>query len=254
MVRLALLDPVFRHLNYHTSLVNSPPDSNKKKVLLIHCHPIPNSFSYAISKAVESGLRRAGHDIRIRRLYVADKPEESYNSANFEPALTTQERKSYHMPDMMSIRENDGILAKDKGTNTAVKQAISDLRWCDSIVFVYPTWWFNFPAALKGFFDRVLLPGVAFRITTNTSEKTNTGLAPGLPNIKKVGVVTTFGATPLVVLYAGDNGRRFISRGFRALCAPQCAMLWHGLHGMDHTTEAERAAFLKEFEDAYSTF
>lgn len=36
------------------------------------------------------------------------------------------------------------------------------LKWADHIVWIYPTWWASFPAILKGFIDRVFLPGFAF--------------------------------------------------------------------------------------------
>ena len=41
-----------------------------------------------------------------------------------------------------------------------VRGALNDLHWCDSLVLVYPTWWMNMPAMLKGFFDRTFVPGI----------------------------------------------------------------------------------------------
>mmetsp|Transcript_27434 Transcript_27434/g.61450 ORF Transcript_27434/g.61450 Transcript_27434/m.61450 type:complete len:160 (+) Transcript_27434:3-482(+) len=137
-----------------------------------------------------------------------------------------------------------------------VREAIADLRWCDSLVLVYPTWWFNFPAAMKGFFDRVMLPGVAFKIPPkgNKAGAGTTGLLPGFTNISKIGVVTTYGAYEAAALYAGDNSRRFLSRAFRPLCAPNCHLLWHGLYSMDAQSLAQRETFLEKVREEYKTF
>ena len=147
-----------------------------------------------------------------------------------------------------------GLRSLESATDDIV-QAVTDLRWCDSLVFVFPTWHFNFPAALKGYFDRVMLPGVAFKLPQDNSQRAGkTGLLAGLINVTKVGVVTTYGANRLTVFRVGDNPRRWISRGFRPLCAPNCQILWYGIYDMHVQTEANRHAFVKEVETAYSTF
>lgn len=128
---------------------------------------------------------------------------------------------------------------------------------CCCRVLVYPTWWFNFPAAMKGYFDRVFLPGVAFKVPKPGQPAPlvgGTGLIPQLQHIDKVGVVTSFGASRLVVAFAGDNGRRFVSRGLRALCAPGCQMSWHGLYEATVSSDAQRAAFLQQLEQDYQHF
>eukprot|EP00600_Ochromonadales_sp_CCMP1393_P014114 CAMPEP_0175007294 /NCGR_PEP_ID=MMETSP0005-20121125/6325_1 /TAXON_ID=420556 /ORGANISM="Ochromonas sp., Strain CCMP1393" /LENGTH=313 /DNA_ID=CAMNT_0016262707 /DNA_START=5 /DNA_END=946 /DNA_ORIENTATION=+ len=145
-----------------------------------------------------------------------------------------------------------------------VQDAVQDLRWCTALVFVYPTWWFNFPAILKGYFDRVMLPGVAFLLPTQTAVSNNgssisrtatsTGLLPGLTNIQKIGVVTTYGASSSVTFLAGDNARRFLSQSFRPLCASNCLLQWQGLHSITETALGERNRFLRDVEEAYKTF
>ncbi|CAN0545281.1 unnamed protein product, partial [Ectocarpus sp. 8 AP-2014] len=50
----------------------------------------------------------------------------------------------------------DGQVAED------VKGHVDDLQWCSGLVLCYPTWWYSFPAILKGWLDRTLMPGVAF--------------------------------------------------------------------------------------------
>ena len=250
-----------RKLNSVSSVVPAPPniDGSKRKVLVIHCHPLPDSFSSAIAGCVKKGLHTAGHEVRLRKLYYnagIDNKEDCYNGATFPAALTDNERAGYHLRENVQLRENS-LKQSTKVPNLAieVQEAIEDLVWCDSLVFVYPTWWFNFPAVLKGYIDRVLLPGVAFFLPDASGTGTgSTGLVAGLTNITKIGVVTTSGASALTTFYAGNGARSFISTALRALCAPECPLLWHQLYEISSRTEAERNLFLNEVEQAYALF
>lgn len=241
-----------------------PPAS--RRVLLVHCHPCADSFSAACAATVAGALTRAGHEVRWRTLY--DSPEQrSYLSIAlpkeggdakrlprhtvFPPALTEAERRHYHT--IAALGPNQDAPA---GLAPEVQQAVDDLQWAQDLVLVYPTWWFNVPAALKGFIDRTFLPHVAFRLPnqTNSPMVTATGLEPLLTNIERVGVVTTYGAGWATVAIAGDNGRRMISRGLRPLLAPHCSLLWDGLHGMDSTTVEGRQQFLDQIKQRYEQF
>ena len=46
----------------------------------------------------------------------------------------------------------------ESNKSSEISKAVADLRWANAFVLVYPTWWFNSPASLKGYFDRVFLP------------------------------------------------------------------------------------------------
>lgn len=256
---------IVQRLNLLTSYIDPPPVSAEKKVgkapqsgrkvLVLQCHPLKDSFSNALSGAVVRGLQSAGNEVKLKRLYCYDNPSECYCRASFPAPLSDMERTDYHRPDITAQRETSIGLASIKSSSKEVIEAVEDLRWCDAIVFVYPTWWFNLPAMLKGYFDRVFLPGVAFRLPKGSSSGVReTGLLPGLTHIKKIGGVSTYGAPHQIVFAAGDNGRRFLSRGCRALCAPDCQLMWHGLYQMDETTLSQREQFLKAVEAAYKEF
>jgi putative NADPH-quinone reductase len=134
------------------------------------------------------------------------------------------------------------------------------LQSADALVFVYPTWWFNVPAALKGFFDRTLLPGTAFRLPhlekcdASTTKTSSTGLQPNLLNIKKIGCVSTYGATRAITFAAGDNGRNMITRGILPLFSQKCTVLWLSLHDMDNQTEQGRNEFLRNVRTQFESF
>ena len=133
-------------LNVLTTQIPPPPkaedDTEPRKVLLVQAHPLEDSFSAAIADAVAAGANEGGHAIRRRSLY----------REKYRPELTAKERASYFDTVKGALR-----LPAD------TKSHLSDLYWCDSLVIVYPTWWFNMPAMLKGFFDRTLVPGPGVR-------------------------------------------------------------------------------------------
>ena len=111
------------------------------KALIVICHPKPGSFNHAVLKTVSSELQEAGAEYRVADLY-AD---------GFTPILTRQEWECY----------------EDTKENTcAIGEQVDNVLWCDTLIFVYPTWWFGPPAMLKGWLDRVLVPGVAFSMPT----------------------------------------------------------------------------------------
>jgi len=221
-------------LNGLTSHVPPPPPeegSPRRKMLLVHAHPRPDSYSAAIAKAVEEGAIAGGHEVRRLSLY----------ECGYGVALTASERGRYFET------SNESRLPRD------VKGALQDLKWCDSVVFVYPTWWFNVPAALKGFFDRTFQPGDsaagtlgAWEFPPSTGDGASpTGLRPLLTNVKRIAGVSTYGATQQITFLAGDNGRNTIATAIRhGAFAPDCTCLWLGLYGMDRTTDGERRDFL----------
>ncbi|TFJ83271.1 hypothetical protein NSK_005433 [Nannochloropsis salina CCMP1776] len=137
----------------------------------------------------------------------------------------------------------------DEGTpdKAALLRYIDLLKWCDALIFVYPTWWYAMPAILKGWIDRTFLPHSAFTLPTPTSPPPSVvGLVPCLKNIKKVGVVTTYGSSYQVIRYVGDPGRRIIARGLRPLFDAQCTLLWLGMYSCDTASQAKREEFLAE--------
>ena len=214
----------------------------KRRVLLVHAHPLQESFSTSLSIAVRDELCSAGHEVRVRRLYLHDNREECYNGKEFPAVMSSAEYTTY--ADASSKRAKE------------VEEAINDLMWCNALVFVYPTWNFNFPAILKGYFDRVFLPQSVFSLPAPNTVglPTFTGLHSHLSHIKKIGVVTTYGSSSHFALYAGDNSRIFISRTLRSLCAPRCQLVWDGMHCMDSSSDERRRRFVDEVRMSYRHF
>ena len=94
----------------------------------------------------------------------------------------------------------------------------------------------GFPAILKGFVDKVFLPGVSFSITDDGA------YVPSLHNIKRLGVVCTYGGRRWTTFLMGDPPRRFLQRTMRLNCAPGAAFDYLGCYDMDHTTPERRSS------------
>ncbi len=105
----------------------------RQKILLIDGHPDARSFVAALHAAYRRGAERGGADVRaivIREL-------------QFSPNLQHGYRQRTELePDLL--------------------RCIEDIRWAEHLVVLHPVWWGSYPAIMKGFLDRVFLPGMFF--------------------------------------------------------------------------------------------
>ena len=131
------------------------------------------------------------------------------------------------------------------------------MRWCAStasssatrqlLVFVYPTWWSGPPAMLKGWLERVLVPGVAFAFDDR-------GSCPARPHGRqRIVGISTYGSPWTYVKLVNDNGRRMLMRALRMVCGRHTGTTWIGLYSIDTAGANERAAFLDRVEHAMAT-
>jgi len=104
------------------------------KILVILGHPDSQSFCGALAEAYVNGAHNSGAEVRELKL----------GELSFDPVLW----KGYNR-----IQELEPDLIKAQNL----------IKWADHIVFVYPNWWGTMPALMKGFFDRIFLPGFAFK-------------------------------------------------------------------------------------------
>jgi len=104
-------------------------------ISIILAHPNQGSFNHAIANTAADALRGNGHRVILHDL----------NQENFPPLLTAPE------------------LQGDAKLEPAVSQHCAEIAAADGIIVVHPNWWGMPPAILKGWIDRVLRPGVAYR-------------------------------------------------------------------------------------------
>jgi len=193
------------------------------KVYLVYCHPSPTSMTAATRDRALTGLLAAGHDIRTTDLY-AD---------GFVPELSAWERTNHLAP---------------PDTKPAITVYADNLRWCEALVLVYPTWWAGQPAMLKGWIDRVWVAGVAYELPEGANR-----IRPKLHNIRRIVAITTHGSTKLVNALEGEGGKRIVTRSLRVLCSKKARAKWIALYDIDRSTAAQRAAFLALVEHEMCT-
>jgi putative NADPH-quinone reductase len=182
------------------------------RVLVLYAHPNPESFGAALHEATVESLRKAGHAVDDCDL----------NAEGFQPVLTRQERVAYH----------------DIPMNTdPVAGYVERLRRAEALVIVTPVWNFGWPAILKGFFDRVFLPGVSFALKD--------GKVRGvLTNIRRIAVVTTYGGTRWRAFLVGDPPRKIATRVLRAVTDFKTPIAYLAHYDMNRSTPETRGAFL----------
>ena len=100
----------------------------------------------------------------------------------------------------------------------------------EAVVFCFPTWCFGMPAMLKGFFDRVLMPGVAFDISDPHNVK------PSLTHIKRIAAVVTYGRPRWTALLMGDPPRKSVTRYMRLLTGGKARVDYHAYYHMNVAT------------------
>lgn len=186
------------------------------RALVVFSHPVPESFSAALHGRVVETLTARGWEVDDCDLY----------AEGFQPVLTTEERRGYHT-------EPDNI--------APVAGYVERLRAADALVLVFPVWNFGYPAMLKGFFDRVFLPGVSFKIVDGK-------VRGALHNITKLAAVTTYGGDRIRALYVGDPPRRVVTRAVRHVIHPQAKRRYLALYDMNRADDAKRARFLARVE------
>lgn len=111
----------------------------KKRIAIIIGHPDKESFNFALAESYKKGLEASG--MEFQEIVISD--------LKFNPNLQYGYRKRTELePDLLKSQEI--------------------LKWADHLVWIYPVWWGSVPAVMKGFLDRVLLPGYAFNKRKNS--------------------------------------------------------------------------------------
>lgn len=192
-------------------------------VLVVYCHPVETSFASALHAEVVANLKAAGHTVDDCDLY----------AEGFNPVLSREERLGYH-----DVPANQQALAS----------YVARLQRAEAIVFCFPTWCFGLPAMLKGFFDRLFMPGVAFDISDPANVK------PMLTHIRRISAVVTYGRPRWVAWYMGDPPRKIVTRYMRRLTGNTARADFHAYYHMNVATEPRLAAFKRRVGQAMARF
>ena len=193
------------------------------RVHYLYCHPQATSFHAAIRARALAGLAAARHEVDLLDLY-ADR---------FDPVMWEAERRDYH----------------DTSRNQArLTGYIARLRAADALIVQFPVWSFGMPAMLKGYFDRMMMPGVAFDLSNPSRAK------PLLGNLRRIAGIATYGRPRIRALAIGDPPRRMVKRYLPWFANWRARVDYYALYHMNVATDADRAAFIAKVERAMRRF
>ena len=185
------------------------------KYLIIYAHPNPKSFNHAIKEIVEEKLNKAGNSCQTRDLY----------GIGFNPELSA-----------------DDFVAWQQGKALVDIQREQDyIRNSDILIFVHPIWWFNMPAILKGYIDRVFSYGFAYAANENGPY--------GLLTDKKVILINTTGGAEENYVKNGykEALRKTIEEGTFGFCGMKVIMHRY-FYAVPSVTDQAREKMLEELK------
>ncbi|MCL7489700.1 MAG: NAD(P)H-dependent oxidoreductase [Desulfobulbaceae bacterium] len=191
------------------------------KCLVVTTHPLSNSLCKQLANHVVERLAAMDHEILVEDLY----------EEGFEPALTVAERESYY---------------KGSYDFTNIAEQVERLKQAEALILLFPTWWFSFPAMLKGWFDRVWGPGIAYDHADDFGP-----IKPRLDNLRKVLVITTLGAPWWVDRFIMRQPvKRVIKVALLGACARKSTLKYFSLYNSEKLDEAQIAKFKEKIDRA----
>jgi NAD(P)H dehydrogenase (quinone) len=197
--------------------------STALRVLILYANPVTTSFGAVLHREVVTTLLSGGHEIDNCDLY----------AERFDPVLSEQERMQYH----------------DTNVNRRSISAYADrLLAVEALVLIYPVWNEGFPAILKGFFDRVFIPGVSFSVGPDGA------IVPDLRKLRKLAAVCTYGATRTISFVLGDPPKRVVKRLVRSMPSHSVSCDYLAYYDMDHSTPEQRTAFLLKVKRTFGNW
>ncbi len=199
------------------------------RVMVLHAHPVAESYNHALYNAVLETLKAKGHQVDAVDLY----------AEGFNPVMSREGRLTYH-----DVPEN---------VTPELKPYVDRLMAAEGLVIVHPVWNYGMPAILKGYFDRVFMPGVSFVLEGGGAADKGT-LKPNLKHIRKVAFVTSYGGDRWRTFIMGDPPRRFAKRWgwvtFGGMLPPQ----YLALYDMNNVTPDGLRAFIDKVKRAMERF
>lgn len=191
------------------------------RALVVSCHPLEHSLCAGLAAVVIEELNLAEADVFHVDLYDSD----------FNPVMPARQRQSYFSGscDMSGLEVQTKLLEQ-----------------ADLLVLVFPVWWSGFPALLKGWFDRVWVPGVAYEDMGSTKS-----IKPGLTQLKNCIVVNTMGSPWWMDCFVlGQPLRKTMARGLIGPCTSGCKLRQLTLYNAQEVDAARSSRFKRKVRNA----
>ena len=191
------------------------------RCLVVKAHPLSESLCASLTQQAADTLQKAGHEVEVEDLY-----EEGFGAA-----LTAAERASYY---------------EGRYSDEQVSGQIARLLAAEAVVLVFPTWWFGFPAILKGWFDRAWAPGVAYDHADQYGP-----IKPRLSGLRHMLVVTSLGSPWWVDrLVLRQPVKRVLKTAIVGTCAPRCRVRMLSMYKSERLSPAQVERFAGQVRDA----
>lgn len=188
--------------------------------LIIYAHPDKNSFNHAMLESAKTALEKDGKPYEVIDLY----------ELNYNPVL--------------SINELKGEVSEQ------TKQFQEKIKKSDSLIFIFPVWWFRSPAMMEGFIDKTFTPGFAYKYKKLFGVY---GMPQRLLKDKKVRVLITHGAPalPVLTLYVNAVKYRFLL-GFLSFCFSLSKSKIYQFWSVPFVDDKKRKRYLQKVETIIS--
>ncbi len=191
------------------------------RCLIVKAHPLADSLCSSIARRVEEVLQAGGHEVTLEDLY----------AEGFQASMTHTERASYYAGPYVS---------------ESVAVHVERLLSAQAVVLLFPTWWFGFPAILKGWFDRVWAPGTAYDHSDGYGP-----IKPRLHGLREMLVVTSLGAPWWVDRFVMRQPvKRVIKTAIMGTCASKCRFRMLSIYKSESLSTAKVERFWSRVQKA----
>lgn len=191
--------------------------------LVVTTHPLNDSLCAVLTQHVVTLLTNAGCQLTVEDLY----------GETFSPVLTASERRSYY---------------GENYDSSDIAAHVKKLQETETLILLFPTWWFGFPAMLKGWFDRVWGPGIAYDHASDFGP-----IQPRLNRLRNVLVITTLGAPWWVDrLVMRQPLKKIVKLALLGACAKNSKLKYLSLYSSETLNEHKINAFKYKIEKTLS--
>jgi NAD(P)H dehydrogenase (quinone) len=189
--------------------------------LIVLAHPLDASLSHLFADDASALL--AVRKVTVDRLDLYQE--------QFSAPLTPPEREAYY---------------KAEPNLTEIHDHAQRLSQADTLILIFPTWWFGLPAILKGWFDRTFAPTIAFDHASDFGP-----IKPRLTNLKSILVITTIGSPWWVDWFVMRRPvKRILKTAIFGLCAPQAKFQMLSLYKAEKPTSQALVRFRQKLARA----
>jgi putative NADPH-quinone reductase len=183
------------------------------RVLVLFAHPLEDSFHGHLHRTIVDRLRANGHEVDDCDLY----------AEAFDPVLDADARRRYFDPTQNRL---------------GVEAYVERIFAAEALVLCFPVWCFGPPAMLKGFMDRVMIPGVSFALGPDGRMHAN------FRHLKRLIGVTTYGRGRLTAWWFGDPPRKLVTRYLRWFVARDAVVKYLPLYDLHRDPGRRQESFL----------